>query len=205
MSEKGDKLLDDHPQLAEFLACSFMLISFEVFRGAEHDWLLHLDATASLMGLLSPEAIFNPDSVICDTSSTPFAEQHRSPRSGMVEGLQFLTVAVIWFDIFACVTTGRAPRLPYQQWLRIQGLNTADLMGCENWVMLIIGDLAHFSIWKETQEEQGKTWCGIFYKLGLAPLCLCCPSSTTYYCIRATAGIARDTKRRFPGNYHSSE
>ncbi|KAJ6084857.1 hypothetical protein N7499_004486 [Penicillium canescens] len=155
MSEKGDKLLDDHPQLAEFLACSFMLISFEVFRGAEHDWLLHLDATASLMGLLSPEAIFNPDSVICDTSSTPFAEQHRSPRSGMVEGLQFLTVAVIWFDIFACVTTGRAPRLPYQQWLRIQGLNTADLMGCENWVMLIIGDLAHFSIWKETQEEQG--------------------------------------------------
>jgi hypothetical protein len=107
------------------------------------------------MGLLSPEAIFNPDSVICDTSSTPFAEQYRSPKSGMVEGLQFLTVAVTWFDIFACVATGRAPRLPYQQWLRIQGLNTADLMGCENWVMLTIGDLAHFSIWKETQQEQG--------------------------------------------------
>jgi hypothetical protein len=31
MSEKGDKLLEDRPQLAEFLACSFMLISFEVF------------------------------------------------------------------------------------------------------------------------------------------------------------------------------
>lgn len=30
MSERGDKLLDDHGQLAEFLACSFMLISFEV-------------------------------------------------------------------------------------------------------------------------------------------------------------------------------
>jgi hypothetical protein len=73
----------------------------------------------------------------------------------MVEGLQFLTVAVIWFDIFACVATGRAPRLPYQQWLRIKGLNTADLMGCENWVMIAIGDLAHFSIWKDKQEEEG--------------------------------------------------
>ncbi|KAJ5306945.1 C6 transcription factor [Penicillium antarcticum] len=155
MSEKGDQLLDDHPQLAEFLACSFMLISFEVFRGAEHDWLLHLDATASLMGLLSPEAIFNSDSTICDLSSIPFSEQYRSPKSGMVEGLQFLTVAVIWSDIFACVATGRAPRLPYQQWLRIQGLNTADLMGCENWVMVVIGDLAHLSIWKEKQEEEG--------------------------------------------------
>jgi hypothetical protein len=117
-----------------FLRLNIAYLVFQVFRGAEHDWLLHLDATASLMGLLSPEAIFNPDSVICDTSSTPFAEQYRSPKSGMVEG--------------------RAPRLPYQQWLRIHGLNTADLMGCENWVMLIIGDLAHFSIWKETQEEQ---------------------------------------------------
>lgn len=30
MSEKGDKLRDDHGQLADFLACSFILISFEV-------------------------------------------------------------------------------------------------------------------------------------------------------------------------------
>jgi len=30
MSKKGDKLRDDHAQLAEFLTCSFMLISFEV-------------------------------------------------------------------------------------------------------------------------------------------------------------------------------
>lgn len=30
MSEKGDKLRDDHVRLADFLACSFMLISFEV-------------------------------------------------------------------------------------------------------------------------------------------------------------------------------
>lgn len=30
MSEKGDQLCDDYSQLAEFLACSYMLISFEV-------------------------------------------------------------------------------------------------------------------------------------------------------------------------------
>lgn len=35
MSEKGDKLRDDHAQLTEFLACTFMLISFEVKSGLE--------------------------------------------------------------------------------------------------------------------------------------------------------------------------
>lgn len=35
MSEKGDKLRDDHAQLTEFLACTFMLISFEVQSGVE--------------------------------------------------------------------------------------------------------------------------------------------------------------------------
>lgn len=33
MSEKGDKLREDHAELAEFLTCSFMLISFEVRQG----------------------------------------------------------------------------------------------------------------------------------------------------------------------------
>jgi hypothetical protein len=33
MSENDDKLRDDHAQLAEFLTCSFMLISFEVCDG----------------------------------------------------------------------------------------------------------------------------------------------------------------------------
>lgn len=40
MSEKGDKLGEDHAQLTEFLACSFMLISFEVC--TYHETSFHL-------------------------------------------------------------------------------------------------------------------------------------------------------------------
>lgn len=107
------------------------------------------------MSLLSPEAIFNPHSYIYNAGASPIAEKSFAPNVGINEGLEFLTVAVIWFDLFACVSTGRAPRLPYHRWLRIQGLNTADLMGCQNWVMIIIGDLAHLGIWKATQEKEG--------------------------------------------------
>jgi hypothetical protein len=28
-------------------------------------------------------------------------------------------------------------------------------MGCQNWVMIAIGDLANFAIWKDVQESEG--------------------------------------------------
>jgi hypothetical protein len=31
----------------------------------------------------------------------------------------------------------------------------ADLMGCYNWVMIAIGDLAHLQAWKKDMKEQG--------------------------------------------------
>ncbi|KAJ5086041.1 C6 transcription factor [Penicillium argentinense] len=175
MSEKGDKLREDHGELAEFLTCSFMLISFEVreaysffyaskqaanttvqvFSGAEHDWLVHLDAAASVMSLLSAEAIFSPKLSDTNNHLSPLVENPRPEKGGINDGLKFLMVTVIWFDLFACLPTGRAPRLPYQRWLQIPGLNTADLMGCQNWVMIAIGDLANFAIWKDVQERDG--------------------------------------------------
>ncbi|CAG8127200.1 unnamed protein product [Penicillium salamii] len=144
MSEKGDKLRDDHAQLADFLTCSFMLISFEVFCGAEHDWIPHLDAVTSVMTELSPEEIFKPQTYD-DTNK----------RSGTNADLEFLMVGVMWYDLLACVSTGSVPRLPYQSWLQTPHLDTADLMGCENWVMLAIGDLAYLSAWKGQQEKDG--------------------------------------------------
>lgn len=32
----------------------------------------------------------------------------------------------------------------------------ADLMGCYNWVMVAIGDLAHLQTWKNHMKEQGR-------------------------------------------------
>jgi hypothetical protein len=106
------------------------------------------------MSLLSPEAIFNPESHAYSAHSVSIGPSLYD-RRGSHQGLEFLMVTVVWFDLFASLATGRAPRLPYQDWLCTPGLNTADLMGCQNWVMIIIGDLANFSIWKERQENDG--------------------------------------------------
>lgn len=62
---------------------------------------------------------------------------------------------MVSLDLFACLPTGRVPQLPYQQWLYTSEIQIADLLGCENWVMIIIGDLACFSKWKEVQEKEG--------------------------------------------------
>lgn len=107
------------------------------------------------MNLLSAEAIFNPTLHDRNNNPSPLIENLQLIKGSVKDGLEFLLVIVIWFDLFACLPTGRAPQLPYHRWLQIPGLNTADLMGCHNWVMEMIGDIAQFSIWKETQEKDG--------------------------------------------------
>lgn len=96
------------------------------------------------MSSSSPEDIFNRRS-----------EGEEPSREGKNEDLEFLMVGVIWYDLLACVSTRSVPRLPYRRWLQTPGFNTADLMGCQNWVMLAIGDLATLSAWKDQQEKDG--------------------------------------------------
>ncbi|KAJ5450885.1 hypothetical protein N7491_000067 [Penicillium cf. griseofulvum] len=148
MSEERGELLDDNARLAEFLACSLILISCEVFRGAEHNWLLHLDAVICVIHSLSPETIFDARYTSHAGSSVL---SHNRPK----EGLEFLLAAMVSLDLFACLPTGRVPRLLYQKWLRTSEIQVADLLSCENWVMVIIGDLVCLGEWKEVQEKDG--------------------------------------------------
>ena len=114
---------------------------------------MHLDAVASVMSLLSPEVIFSAHPYHHNAGMS--ALELSDHRIGGSDGLEFLVVSVIWLDVFSCLSTGRAPRLPYQRWLQIPGLNTADLMGCYNWVVAVIGDLARLGVWKDQQDKDG--------------------------------------------------
>lgn len=69
--------------------------------------------------------------------------------------LDFLMAQTIWIDILACVSMDRVPRIPYREWLEASDVEMADLMGCYNWIMVCIGDLAHLQAWKTEMEEQG--------------------------------------------------
>lgn len=64
-------------------------------------------------------------------------------------------VNVLWFDILACISTGRAPQLPYKCWLDVDGLDTANLMGCQSWILAVIGDIASLKQWKDENRSKG--------------------------------------------------
>jgi hypothetical protein len=73
--------------------------------------------------------------------------------------LDFFTSAIIWFDILSCISTGSTPHLAthHDQFLtpsqdlspnkkdQVQMLALHDIMGCQNWVMKIISEIAQLS------------------------------------------------------------
>lgn len=103
------------------------------------------------MSNLSPEWIFScqeHDASFNKDSLAGFSDRGTSDDTG---SLRFIIVTGLWFDIFSCLSTDRLPQLPYRKWLGIQDLHMADLMGCENWVLVAIGDLAHLAKCKDVQ------------------------------------------------------
>ncbi|KAL3963413.1 hypothetical protein ACCO45_000417 [Purpureocillium lilacinum] len=54
----------------------------------------------------------------------------------------FLVTKVVWLDVLAATVTGTAPRTRYAEWLDVEGVDMSRVMGCRNWAMRAIGDLA---------------------------------------------------------------
>ncbi|KAF5703600.1 C6 transcription factor [Fusarium globosum] len=148
-----ETLLNDRAKLAEFIAASLTLISFEVFNGAEYDWVPHLDAVTAVLAMHSPGALLQTSSVSENALPSPI---HTSRDDGpeVQPDFNFLVAEALWHDILACATTGRVPRIFYRQWLEGSGIVMADLMGCYNWVMIAIGDLAHLNAWKKDMKQK---------------------------------------------------
>lgn len=151
--DKADFLLQDKLKLAEILACSVLLISFEVFNGGERDWCLHLDAITTLVSGSQPGTVLGSQLGVPSQPSPSAQPAFITDLSGA--GIGFLLVDILWFDLFACISGDRVPGLPYESWLTTPGFNTADVMGCDNCVMQAIGDIAMLRQWKEGQEADG--------------------------------------------------
>lgn len=125
-----------------------------MFNGAEYDWVPHLDAVTAVLAMHSPGALLQTSSVSENALPSPI---HTSRDDGpeVQPDFNFLVAEALWHDILACATTGRVPRIPYRQWLEGSGIVMADLMGCYNWVMIAIGDLAHLNAWKKDMKQKG--------------------------------------------------
>lgn len=71
--------------------------------------------------------------------------------------LEFFATALVWFDILSSATTGVKPEYSnvYSSLLDIESgrIQLCKLMGCQNWVMVIIMDIALLAEWKSAGES----------------------------------------------------
>ncbi|KAF6833092.1 hypothetical protein CPLU01_05771 [Colletotrichum plurivorum] len=133
-----------HPEhRVEFLTCGTFLISFEVFQGGTSKWEPHLNALISVASQVDAENIAGLPS------------QSLRPEMGfqimIAAAMRFQMAQLLWFDLVSCVATGMKPKLPYQHWLKLDELDLSSVMGCQNWAMLALGDVALL------ESELGKT------------------------------------------------
>lgn len=154
-SEKATEFHQDEQLLTEFLACSIMLLSFEVLRGGISNWQPHLNAVLSTIKSMSPASFIAIENSKRDSLCSPPNGVAQLTNTGASAGLEFLFANALWFDIFACVSTGGVPVLPYRSWLAIEQLKMQDVMGCHNWALALIGDITHLREWKDDMDKEG--------------------------------------------------
>jgi hypothetical protein len=80
-----------------------------------------------------------------DSQNTPLDWQHTA--------LSFLITTIMWFDLLACASTGKAPRMPYEFLLDENIIDMSNYMGVQNWVMRAIGDIAALDVWKNNVQD----------------------------------------------------
>ncbi|EMR81243.1 putative c6 transcription protein [Botrytis cinerea BcDW1] len=158
----------------QILACMIQLISFELFNGGESNWQVHLRAASELILVLhevSNGRIPGPETLL--SSSQCFnTSRAGSPASIMSESLvsrdsaalDFFTGAIIWMDALACVSTGSHPWLSefHNRLLSAKKpgssksdhkIQLASIMGCENWVMIMISEIAWLGTWRRKHQS----------------------------------------------------
>ncbi len=79
------------------------------------------------------------------------AENTMSPTH--VSALSFFSGVVAWYDILSCATTGSQPFSVYNCLVSEVGyIKLEKLMGCENWVMVCVMEIARLRHWKQEMQ-----------------------------------------------------
>ena len=150
---------------------------YQLFHGGVSTWQVHLRAASELV--LSLHGISSNINSRTPTSQHQSASPSQSPDIVKIlsdfqsspdnAALNFFTGAILWFDILACVSTGLEPYLAnYHDRLLLsaslpissQGgpsgpIELHTIMGCRNWMMVVIGRIATLKMWRGKCIESG--------------------------------------------------
>ncbi|KAH7159541.1 fungal-specific transcription factor domain-containing protein [Dactylonectria estremocensis] len=121
----------------EFVAGGLALISFEVFQGGICNWEPHVSALGSILAEPTPSEL--------QLQPAELSRAESELVGGIAIAQKFQVANLLWFDILACTSTGASPRTPYRQWLNVPEVDMSRVMGCQNWMMAIIGDISSLS------------------------------------------------------------
>ncbi|MCJ1384496.1 hypothetical protein MMC17_007613 [Xylographa soralifera] len=130
------------------VASVVQLVFFELFTGYGNTWQIHLRAAVNMYQSgykknLTPFGLAeNSRTILCE--DRPLLEYEHMAVEEVVS-FRFLSGTIIWLDITSSITAGRAPYLlPYHTCIVASNSQTKleGIMGCRNWVMLLIGRIA---------------------------------------------------------------
>ncbi|KFY98851.1 hypothetical protein V498_01179 [Pseudogymnoascus sp. VKM F-4517 (FW-2822)] len=111
------------------------VLSCLMFKGDARNWRMHLSAAAVL---------------IPDIKREERVAEYARLSSAYQSALMFFAGVVGWYDILSCSTTGAPPFSACECIDAALGYIYLDkIMGCENWAMLLIMEIAFLDDWKK--------------------------------------------------------
>jgi hypothetical protein len=116
------------------------MTTFKLFRGDTHDWQMHLQAASTLSIKFRREHV----------KEAPSSRTHKV-------AMEFFTGIITWYDILSCASTGLKPFTELDRFDEevFPQIRFDKLMGCENWLMRLIWEIATFAEWKTRLEGGG--------------------------------------------------
>jgi hypothetical protein len=159
-------------QKARIMETIVQLLTFELFIGKLASWDVHLSPALALF-----EDIFEKPSRVASTKTglSCVLEDLGWPPSSY-PGLQrplwnpdqaafrFFTAILLFYDIVASTSLQRAPRLRSHHSRLLadlapeeiaESLDLSAFIGCQNWVLQAVGDIAALDEWKQEMKETG--------------------------------------------------
>lgn len=152
------------------MASIVQLVYFELFSGNCSTWHIHLRAATDLfrgpymdrwvsLKLMGPSNATSLPDTTSDEDNFLVPEDEAASR--------FLWGVVIWLDIISCVTTGKSPRLLSVHDDAISAssqIQLENIMGCKNWVMLQMSNIAALQEHKTRATRDGSIDATAFEK-----------------------------------------
>lgn len=162
---------ENFQQSLQCLEAIIQLLAFESAISNMSNWQMHLDAATSLFEQMLEHHAKDPErpwyDILANLNQSIIDFEFPGggrPWSSNQASLRFLTIHLVWNDILASTALSRAPRLqPYHAQLLGDGplgttrgeLPAEEFLGCHNWVILCLADIAALAAWKREMRASG--------------------------------------------------